>query len=119
MDQFRSLAIWVLQFLLAALFAIQGIMKLTGSPAWISRFNAWGYPDHFYLVVGLAELLGAIVLLIPRLAKFGALMLIVVMGGAAGTHLTHHDPQVMTTLVLMALLAIVLYLRRSVAVRPS
>ena len=48
MDQFRSLAIWVLQFLLAALFAIQGIMKLTRSPAWISRFNAWGYPDHFY-----------------------------------------------------------------------
>ena len=89
MDQFRSLAIWFLQFLLAALFAIQGIMKLTRSPAWISRFNAWGYPDHFYLVVGLAELLGAIVLLIPRLTKFGALMLIVVMGGAAGTHLTH------------------------------
>jgi hypothetical protein len=69
MDRFRSIAIWFLQFLLAALFAIQGIMKLTGSSAWISRFNAWGYPDHFYLVVGLAELLGAIALLIPRLAK--------------------------------------------------
>ena len=117
MDRFRSVAAWILQFALAAFFAVQGIVKLAGSPAWISRFKAWGYPDHFYLAIGLAEFLGASALLVPRLAKFGALTLMVIMGGAAGTHLIHHEPQVMTTLLLIALLAIILYMRRGVAVR--
>jgi putative oxidoreductase len=88
-------------------------MKVAGSPAWISRFRGWGYPDHFYLAVGVAELLGASALLIPRLSTFGAALLIVVMAGAAATHLIHHEPQVITPLVLAALLAIVLYVSRS------
>ena len=112
MKSFRLIAVWVLQFMLAALFAIQGAVKLGGSKVWISRFAAWGYPDHFYLVVGLAEVSGAILLLIPRLASFGVLLLIAVMVGATGTHLIHHEPQVATTLVLTALLVLVLNLRR-------
>ncbi len=112
MKSFRLVAVWFLQFALAALFAIQGAVKLGGSTVWISRFGAWGYSDHFYLVVGLAEVSGAILLLIPKLAKFGALLLIAVMIGATVTHLIHHESQVATTLVLTALLTVVLYLRR-------
>jgi len=112
MKSFRLVAVWILQFALAALFAIQGAVKLGGSKVWISRFGAWGYPDHFYIVVGLAEVLGAILLLIPRLAEVGALLLVTVMVGATVTHLIHHEPQVATTLVLTALLVVVLYLRR-------
>jgi uncharacterized membrane protein YphA (DoxX/SURF4 family) len=74
-----------------------------------------GYPDSaggdirtdLTFVVGLAELSGAILLLIPRLARFGALLLIAVMVGATATHLIHHEPQVVTTLVLLALLGVV------------
>jgi putative oxidoreductase len=113
MKSFRLVAAWILQFVLAALFAIQGIVKLGGSQAWISRFNTWGYPDHFYLLVGLAEASGAILLLIPKLAKFGALLLIGIMVGATVTHLIPHESQVATTLVLTALLVVVLYLRRA------
>ena len=112
MDRFRLVAAWILQFLLAAFFAIQAIVKLGGSQAWITRFRAWGYPGHFYLVVGLAEASGAILLLIPRLANFGVLLLITVMVGAAATHLIHHEPQVATALVLTVLLLLVPYLRR-------
>ena len=107
MRMLRLIVVWILRFLLAALFAIQGIIKLTGSPAWISRFHEWGYPDHFYLVVGVAELLGAIGLLIPRLANFGVLVLAVVMIGATATHVVHREPQVITTLVVLALLVTV------------
>jgi putative oxidoreductase len=117
MKSFRLVTVWILQLLLAALFAIQGAVKLGGSKVWISRFDAWGYPDHFYLVVGLAEVSGAILLLIPRLAKFGVLLLIAVMVGATATHLIHHEPQVATTLVLTALLFVVLYLRRGAGAR--
>lgn len=112
MTKLKSIVVWVLRLLLAVLFAIQGIIKLNGSPGWISRFHGWGYPDHFYLVVGVAELLGAIGLLIPRLANFGALVLVVVMIGAAATHAVHREPQIVTTLVLLALLVTVLALHK-------
>jgi putative oxidoreductase len=108
---FKRVTSWTLQILLAFLFAVQGLVKLMGSPNWIARFNRWGYPHHFYLVVGAAELAGAGLLLVPKSAKFGALLLSVVMIGAAGTHLLHNEPQVMTTLVLLALLGAVFYLR--------
>jgi len=94
----KSVAAWVLQLLLAALFAVQG---------------AWGYPEHFYFVIGSAELAGALLLVIPQLAKFGALLVIAIMIGATATHVVHHEPQVRTTLVLTAALAAVLYLRRA------
>jgi uncharacterized membrane protein YphA (DoxX/SURF4 family) len=112
MNKFRVIGVWILQFLIAALFAIQGLVKLNGSPAWVSRFHRWGYPEHFYLVVGIVELLASIALLIPRVAKWGALVLIVVMAGATATHAIHREPQVITTLVLLALLAMIVYLRR-------
>src|SRR6266481_3457264 len=104
MNKVKLIALWIVQFLLAALFAIQGIVKLVGSHVWVSRFSGWGYPDHFYLAVGLAELLGAIALLIPRLVKFGALLLIAIMSGATVTHIVHGESQVATTLVLFVLL---------------
>lgn len=113
------ITVWVLQVVLAAFFAMQGAVKLSGSQTWVSRFSGWGYPDQFYLAVGLAELSGAIVLLIPSLARFGAALLIAVMVGATATHLIHHEAQVVTTLVLMALLAAVLYMRRGIIVRGS
>jgi len=115
MNKLRTIGVWILQVLLAALFAIQGIVKLSGSPAWVSRFRGWGYPDHFYFVVGLVELIAAIALLIPRVAKLGALLLIVVMAGATATHVVHREPQVFTPLVLIALLLITLYVRRGTA----
>jgi putative oxidoreductase len=111
MKSFRLITAWILQCLLAVLFTIQGAMKVGGSTAWISRFAGWGYPDHFYLAIGLAELCGAGFLLIPKLARSGAILLIVIMIGATVTHLLHREPQVVTTLVLTALLVGVVYLR--------
>jgi uncharacterized membrane protein YphA (DoxX/SURF4 family) len=105
MSRAQSVAVWLLQILLAVFYALQSWMKLSSSPSWITRFRAWGYPDHFYLVVGLMELFGAVALVIPRLVKFGAYTLIVVMLGATATHLWHREIQAITGPVLIALLA--------------
>lgn len=113
MTRYRSISARVLQVLLALFFAIQGIVKLTGSPSWISRFQAWGYPANTHLAVGSAEILGAVLLLIPRLARFGALLLLAIMIGAAATHLVHREPQVITTIIVGALLCLVLVTSRS------
>jgi putative oxidoreductase len=111
MRGFRLIAVWFVQILLAALFALQGVMKISGSQTWLARFKAWGYPEHFYLVVGVIELAGAIALLVPRVASYGAALLIAVMAGAAVTHATHGERQIVTNVILMILLAIVFYLR--------
>ncbi len=113
MDRVKSIAVWALHVLLSAMFVIQGISKLLSSSSWVSRFKGWGYPDSFYLVIGVIEVVSAILLLIPKLAGFGSLILIIVMVGASVTHLIHGEPQIITTLVLTALLSIVAYLRRS------
>ena len=111
MGRAKSIAAWALQVLLSALFLLQGVSKLLSSASWVARFKTWGYPDGFYFVVGATELLCALMLLIPRIAGVGAMMLMVVMAGATVTHLAHGEPQVITTLVLMALLGLVVYIR--------
>ena len=119
MNRVKLIVVWILRLLLAVLFAIQGIIKLNGSPGWISKFSGWGYPDHFYLAVGVAELLGAIGLLIPRLANFGALVLVVVMLGATATHVVHRERQVLTSLVLLALLVTALAMHNGWPRKPQ
>jgi len=106
-----ALLSWFVQVLLALLFAVQGTVKLMGSPNWVARFSRWGYPSHFYLLIGGIELAGAVLLVIPRLSKFGMLLLAGVMLGAAGTHLVYREPQIVTTLVLLTLLLALLYFR--------
>jgi putative oxidoreductase len=113
MTRNRSIAVWTLQVLLAVFYLLQAGMKLSGSPAWIARFQRWGYPEHFYLVVGVIELLGAVALVVPRLTRIGAGALTVVMIGATATHLLHREPQAISALVLIGLLAIVIYARQS------
>jgi uncharacterized membrane protein YphA (DoxX/SURF4 family) len=95
------------------MFGIQGIAKLTSSTNWVTRFRAWGYPDHFYFVIGAVEVVGAMMLLVPKLAGFGGIILICVMIGATATHVLNDEPQVLSAVMIMALLMIVTYMRRS------
>jgi uncharacterized membrane protein YphA (DoxX/SURF4 family) len=77
---------------------------LTGSPIWIARFAALGYPEHFYLVVGAMEVIGAVALVIPRFRFIGFAVLGIVMIGASVSHALHGQIQIVTTLVLLGLL---------------
>jgi putative oxidoreductase len=105
----RRVILLVLSILLGIFFALQGVVKLIGAGGWVHRFRAWGYPDHFSIVVGAAELAGAILLVIPKTRTIGALLLMVIMLGATATHVLHHEPQVMTTVVVFVLLAVLAF----------
>ena len=109
----KNITSWVLQILMALLFALGASGKLMGSPGVIEMFEGWGFPAGFHLVIGALELLGAIGLLIPRTAGYAALCLIGVMIGAAGTHLTAGEGlQVLRPIAFMVPLAIIVVLRR-------
>lgn len=51
----------------------------------------WGYPSWFQILVGVAELASFVLLLIPRLASYGATIFAIVMLGAIFTHATHNE----------------------------
>ena len=116
----KSVVLWVVQILLAAFYALAAFGKLMSRPQVIEMFRHWGFPEKFYLVIGALELFGAIGLLIPRLAGYAASGLIVLMIGAAPTHLINGEGlQVLRPLIFIVFLALVVYLRRPWASKQS
>jgi uncharacterized membrane protein YphA (DoxX/SURF4 family) len=110
MKYMRTGVTWLLQVLLAVLMAGPGSQKFT-SPVWERMFRAWGYPDGFYLLIGAVEVAGGILLLVPRVASYSAMMLAVVMAGAAATHIVHADRNGVGEIVFMSLLIAIAALR--------
>ncbi|HXZ84178.1 MAG TPA: DoxX family protein [Myxococcota bacterium] len=101
-----NVAVWVASALLAALYLAACFPKLTSAQPAVEAFTKYGYSDGFRVFIGTCELLGAIALLIPRLAFWSACGLVIIMLGAAHAHLTHdeasHLPVVVTAIVLLA-----------------
>ena len=65
-----------------------GLGKFQNLDGWLYWFARFGYPPQMSLVVGALELVGAGLLLIPRLAPYAAMMLAVIMFGALEAVLT-------------------------------
>lgn len=90
----RNIAFWTLTSVLALFFLLSGYGKLSNGEAsgglrFDEQFVAWGYPAWFALVVGAAEVAGAVGLFVPRLRFYAAGGLIGLMLGAVGTHLVN------------------------------
>ena len=64
-----------------------GLRKFTSMDVWRDLFENWGYPFWFLIVIGVAELGGAVLLLVPALAAYAAVGLTVVMVGSLATEL--------------------------------
>ena len=77
MSKGQKIAMWVVSGLLTALFLFAGLPKLL-TPAKI--MSEWVYAPWFLTFIGVCETLGAIGLLIPRLAALAAAGLSVIHG---------------------------------------
>ena len=78
--------IWTLQLVSAALFVFSGTLKLIGAPMMVQMFSAIGLGQWFRYFTGALEVISAVLLLVPALARFGAVALAVTMVGAILTH---------------------------------
>jgi putative oxidoreductase len=85
----RGIALWIATIVIALGIGVAGVSKFMQPDHWQSLFVGWGYPSWLSMVVGTAEVLGAIGLLVPRFAFYGALLLWIVMMGALLTLLIH------------------------------
>ena len=111
--QWTSVALWVVKGLLALAFVSAGSAKLYGVPMLVEEFQHIGLGQWFRYFTGGLEILGAILLLLPQRALFGALLLICIMIGATVTHLFVIGGSPVPAIVLLALNAVVAYAERS------
>ena len=113
-----NIVLWIIAGVLAALFLAAGLMKLAqpkeklaaSGLAWTEDFGAGAVK-----LIGALEVLAAAGLILPAalgiatvLAPLAATGLVLVMGGAAITHIRRKEPQgIVMTLVLLVLAAVV------------
>ncbi|MGD9629634.1 MAG: DoxX family protein [Pyrinomonadaceae bacterium] len=112
MTKGKSIISWIIQILIAALFLMMGGQKLMGEAEVTANFARWGFPSFMQYIIGFFEVLGAVGLLIPRLAGLAATGLILILIGALATHLMHSEfGMAPVPVAVMILLGVVVYLR--------
>ncbi len=112
MSKGKKIALWVVSILLAALFLFAGVPKLLVPAKVGPMFIQFGYSLWFMTFIGICEGLGAIGLLVPRLAALAATGLSIIMIGVFYTLVSHHQGlQAITPVVVFVLLVAVGYVR--------
>jgi len=115
-----SVVVWILSALLAAVFATTGIAKVIGAePIGLQAAAMDGFPQWIRMVVGLVEIAGAIMILIPGVAAIAAALLALLMVPATITQWISGQPGVFVPVVLFAVLLIVAWRRNPDAVRAG
>ncbi|HMJ70450.1 MAG TPA: DoxX family protein [Cyclobacteriaceae bacterium] len=92
--------------LLAAGMGMSAFMYLTKNPELVGSFQTLGFPLYFISILGVAKLLGAVVLVAPagtRLKEWAYAGFIFTFVGATWTHLATHTPFVGPVVFLVVL----------------
>ena len=116
-----NVLLWVLQALLAMLFMFSGVMKFIIPVAEMTKQIS--LPGWFLHFIGVAEILGAIGLVLPGILRIrtgltplAAAALVVIMIGATAVNLkTGQRGAALTTVIVGLLLVFVAYNRRRMA----
>ncbi|HVU89326.1 MAG TPA: DoxX family protein [Pirellulales bacterium] len=77
---------WVLTILPALLLVATSISAISGSEGAAEGFEKYGYPAGSLRLIGVVELVSAVLFLIPPTAYLGAILLTGYLGGAVATH---------------------------------
>lgn len=97
---------WVATGLLAAGMGMSAYMYLTRNPELVGAFEMLGFPLYFISILGVAKLLGVVVLLAPagtRLKEWAYAGFIFTFIGAIWTHIATNTPFVSPLVFLVVL----------------
>ena len=107
-----STLLWAAQILLAVLFVLAAVPKLTADPGMVHEFAQIGAGQWMRYLVGTTELAGAIGLLTPWLAGLAAVMAGASIINATVLHNTTYGSLVWITAPLCAVCVLLAYGRR-------
>ena len=112
-----NIGLWIAQVLMAGLFGMVGITKLTTPISELAEMLPWvtESPEMLVRFIGLSELLGAVGLILPtalriqpKLTNFAAIGLAIVMVLATGFHLFRGEFEVApVNIVLLGILLLI------------
>jgi putative oxidoreductase len=108
----------ILQSLLALMFLMAGMGKISGSKMHVEGFKHWGYPQWFRVVTGIIELAGAAALIVgyweSSWVALGAVILGITGIGGILTHMRVKDSFKDTFMILLlAIISIVLFVNNA------
>ena len=110
--QVRRVLSWILTAIVAAMFGLTALAKLSGASA--QMFVDWGYAPWFALVIGAVEAIGAVMMLVPASMRWGVYLLSAVMVGAAATHIVNGElPDLLRPAIFSLAMWSALFLRRA------
>ncbi|MDQ3256430.1 MAG: DoxX family protein [Acidobacteriota bacterium] len=105
----RRIAAWILTGLLTLMFVSSAAGKLLSAAPVVEMFEKWRLGNQLTLI-GVGELVSALLFLVPVTNSLGLLLLSAYLGGAIVTHMQHGEPYVVPA-VLLVLVWVTGYLR--------
>jgi len=108
-----DVVLWVVTLFLVWVFLRQGIAKFSDVSGWSRAFRVWHFPAWFRILIGVLETSAGLLLLTRRTAFAGAVVIVVIMLGAMGTHIYWGRPSQVTSEILPLVLATLVALGRS------
>ena len=116
----EGVVLWVLCVGLGIVFLLAGFSKLVGGNAiGLEAATMRGFPGWVRILVGIAEIVGAIALIVPRTSSIAAALLAFLMVPASITQWMSGESGLFVPLVLFLLLLLVAWRRSASLVRAS
>ena len=111
--------VWAYRILVALMFLAAAGMKLTGQPMMVAEFQQVGLGQWFRYFTGGLELIGAVLVLLPRFTSLGALLLLMVDVGAFIAQVTVLHMGWIHTIVTGLILAGLIWVQRCTLAQRS
>jgi len=91
---------------LSAIFALAGLIHLSSSTHLRAIYRLWHYPHHFYRIVGIAEVMAALFLIVPETRIWGIVAVGMISFISAVT-LLHHRQYLWSLPAMLLLVSLV------------
>lgn len=101
---------WILSALLAALFLMGAVMSFIGGEEVAKQMGKYGLEGKAVLI-GSGNLISTVLFLVPLTLPLGTMLLSGYMGGAIMVHMSHGEPYVFQSVILV-LIWVAAFLRR-------
>jgi putative oxidoreductase len=109
----KVIGFWALKIFFGLAFIGAGCAKIYGPPAMVAEFDAVGLGQWFRYFTGALEIIGAILLLMPKTTGFGALLLAGICGGAFFAQLLALHGDIIHTIVMAIILLAIAWTQRN------